>query len=71
MSKVKVAWQQADGGTLDQEIIVLVKELIRHEEINWNIIFDVHMNFKQKSMFVGRYQKAEAPNSITFQRGIP
>ena len=66
MNRVTVAWQQVDGVTLDQSISLLVKELIRHQEINCYIIFEVRMDFQNNSRFVAGGHMTEAPNSITY-----
>ena len=64
--KVKVSWKQVDGVTPDQEILVSVKELIGHQDINCHIMFDVRMDFQQKARFVAGIHMTEALNSITY-----
>ena len=46
--------------------MVSVKYLIGHQEINFHIVFDVHMDFQLKSMFVAGGHTTEAPNTITY-----
>ena len=66
MIKVKVEWQRFNGVTLYQARSISIKEMIGHQEINCHIIFDICMDFQQKSGFLVGGHATEGPNSIMY-----
>ena len=41
-----------------------MKELVKYQEINFHIIFDIRMHFQQKAKFVAGVHNTKTPNSI-------
>ena len=60
MGKVKFLWQRVDGVTPDIAISGSVKDIIGHQEINCQIIFDVRMDFQRKARFLAGCHMIEA-----------
>jgi hypothetical protein len=65
MTKVKVAWKNADGVTPEQAQTGKEPSLIGFQEIRCHVIFDVKMDFTRKARFVAGGHMTDTPGSIT------